>query len=96
MLTIAGVVRYIGRLEPDLLGQIFIGVHLVMPGKFSMTLLPDSKVYSYLFVMWTVGTCDGSLRGRQYFQCPPLHGVFVKPADVLCVTGRKVRVWLWC
>ncbi|CAI8042107.1 CAP-Gly domain-containing linker protein 2 [Geodia barretti] len=62
-----GVVRYIGRLEADVLGQILIGVHLVMP----------------------VGTCDGSLRGRQYFQCPPLHGVFVRPADVLCVTGRK-------
>jgi hypothetical protein len=29
-----GVVRYIGRLEADVLGQIFIGVHLVMPGKF--------------------------------------------------------------
>ena len=40
--------------------------------------------------LWTVGTCDGSLRGRHYFQCPPYHGVFVKPADVICVTGRKV------
>ena len=32
--SIAGVVRYIGRLEADVLGQILIGVHLVMPGKF--------------------------------------------------------------
>ena len=38
-----------------------------------------------------VGTCDGSVKGRRYFQCPPNHGVFVRPSDVMCVTGRKVR-----
>ena len=37
-LVIAGVVRYIGKLEADALGQIFIGVHLVMPGKFCIIL----------------------------------------------------------
>lgn len=28
----AGVVRYIGRLETDAQGQLYIGVHLIMPG----------------------------------------------------------------
>lgn len=35
------------------------------------------------------GITDGTLRGRQYFQCPPAHGIFVLPHDVLCVTGRN-------
>ena len=38
----------------------------------------------------TVGNCDGLLKGRRYFQCPPNHGVFVRSSDVICVTGRKV------
>lgn len=32
ILSVVGVVRYIGRLETDTQGQLFIGVHLVMPG----------------------------------------------------------------
>ena len=64
-----GTIRYIGKLDFDILDLIYIGVHLDMP----------------------VGTCDGSVKGRRYFQCPPNHGVFVRPSDVMCVTGRKVR-----
>ena len=43
--SISGVVRYIGRLEADVLGQILIGVHLVMPGKFRIryTIEPPIK-----------------------------------------------------
>ena len=64
-----GTIRYIGKLDFDILDLIYIGIHLDMP----------------------VGTCDGSVKGRRYFQCPPNHGVFVRPSDVMCVTGRKVR-----
>ena len=64
-----GTIRYIGKLDFDILDLIYIGVHLDMP----------------------IGTCDGSVKGRRYFQCPPNHGVFVRPSDVMCVTGRKVR-----
>ena len=39
-----------------------------------------------------VGNCDGMVKGRRYFQSPPAHGVFVVPHEVLCVTGRKVRL----
>ena len=63
-----GTVKYIGKLEFDPLGRIFIGVQLDAP----------------------VGITDGAVRGQRYFQCPPGHGVFVLPHNVLCVTGRKV------
>lgn len=62
-----GAVRYIGKLNFDVLNRIFIGVQLDSP----------------------VGITDGTVRGQQYFQCPPGHGIFVLPHDVLCVTGRK-------
>ena len=89
--------RYIGKLESDILGQLFIGVHLDMPGIHTSPSLNSLAIDVYdnpcndVFLNNAVGTCDGSLRGRHYFQCPPHHGVFVKPGDVICVTGRKVR-----
>ena len=41
-------------------------------------------------IVFLVGNIDGYLKGRRYFQCPPSHGVMVKAADIICVTGRKV------
>ena len=40
-----------------------------------------------------VGNIDGYLKGKRYFQCPPNHGVMVKASDIICVTGRKVRLF---
>jgi dynactin complex subunit len=41
---------------------------------------------------YAVGNSNGVLKGRRYFQVATNHGVFVKPGDVICVTGRKVLI----
>lgn len=82
-----GHVSYIGKLDFDFFDQIYIGVHLDLPG-YQLTLSFSWSQLQYTYVI--VGNSNGTLKGRRYFQCPPSHGVFVKPADVICVTGRKV------
>ena len=37
-----------------------------------------------------IGISDGEVKGKRYFNCPPGHGVFVLPHNILSVIGRKV------
>ena len=83
-----GTVCYIGKLDFDPSNTIYIGVHLDLPSKSVMSLL--KSIISVFFLLIVVGNCDGLLKGRRYFRCPPNHGVFVRAGDVICVTGRKV------
>ena len=48
-----------------------------------------NRIFIGIHLDFPVGITDGTIRGQQYFQCPPGHGIFVLPHDISCVTGRK-------
>lgn len=45
-------------------------------------------VWAGLQLATPTGKNDGSVRGDRYFDCPPLHGVFVRVEDILRITAQ--------
>ena len=80
--------------------QILLGDRVVVKGEQLGTIKyigklefdPLDRVFIGVHLDAPVGITDGAVKGKRYFQCPPLHGVFLLPHDILCVTGRKVHV----
>lgn len=79
--------------------QILLGDRVVVKGEQLGTIKyigklefdPLDRVFIGVHLDAPVGITDGAVKGKRYFQCPPLHGVFLLPHDILCVTGRKPR-----
>lgn len=36
------------------------------------------------------GKNDGSVKGKAYFSCKPLYGVFVRPGSIKAINGEDV------
>jgi hypothetical protein len=78
--------------------QILLGDRVIIHGDHLGTVKyigklefdPLERVFIGIHLDEPQGITDGAVRGQRYFQCPPSHGIFTLPYNIIGVTGRKL------